>query len=312
MASTNLQTEIEELSTLITDTRTNNYAQLASLAIVFYDYILTFDDEINLVWRQSWSIGKALFFLNRYSGIFALAFNSSISTIHCPIICFHWVRYQVGSSIIAFWLVDLILALRVWALWARSKWLLLFLCLLFAATLGTSATLAAEVFRFITVMHRPGPFAPGCFPMGFPKYTYAIAIPEISNSGVLLLLTLYRTVSTVRKGRRNAPLYFLVIKDGVLYYLCIMFILLMNAFAFSSFAITAAASGLAVAIPCTFGSRILLNLRKQLRQTDQMGAGTAPTLDTMNFNADRVETEEHSLGGISSVNQSPQESQPSA
>jgi len=78
----------------------------------------------------------------------------------------------------------------------------------------------------------------------------------------------------------------------------IMFILLMNAFAFSSFAITAAASGLAVAIPCTFGSRILLNLRKQLSKTDQMGDDTVPTLATMDFNAGREESEGHSLGAI--------------
>jgi len=279
-----VQAELALVSTLIVDSRTNIYAQLASLALVLYDYFLTFPMEVELIWKRRWSISTGLYIINRYSGIFALSFNTAvyINNTFSDNFCFHWVRYEVGSSIIAFWLVDIILAFRVWALWGKSKRVLFFICLLFSMSVGACVTVTTLVFRHITVLHRPGPFASGCYPLGFPTYTYAIAIPELGNSGILLVLTLFRTVQSVRMGRRNAPMLTLFIRDGVLYYLCIMLLILMNAFAFSSFAITAAASGLLVALPCSLGSRILLNIRHQILFPKTQGA-SVHTLATMQF-----------------------------
>jgi hypothetical protein len=31
-----------------------------------FDYLLTFRDEVELVWKSRWSTGKLLFFLTRY------------------------------------------------------------------------------------------------------------------------------------------------------------------------------------------------------------------------------------------------------
>ncbi|KAL5495018.1 hypothetical protein ACEPAI_480 [Sanghuangporus weigelae] len=267
------QQELDGVALIIKDSTTNGYAQLSSLAIVLFDYLLTFDDEVALVWqRPSWGIGSILF--NRYTGIFSLAFNSAKYHHYS---CFHWVRYQIGGTIGAFWLVDIILALRVYALWGRSRRILIFLCVMFSG----NAIVAGLVFQDVTVMHRPGSFAYGCYPQGFPVWTFLLAIPEVLRSGTLLALTLIRTVRTVRMGRRNAPLFMLFIKDGCLYYLCILTILLMNAFAFSSFTITAAASGLAIAIPCVFGSRILLGLRRQLLK--QQIDPSMPSMATLQF-----------------------------
>lgn len=172
-------------------------------------------------------------------------------------------------------------------------------------------------------------------------------------------------MSTVRKGRRNAPLYFLVIKDGVLYYLwCVKLagdrrahvhldapkhfqhhvhltheririlefrhhcggirvsrglsissgyqsvltgdqidspLRTLQCFGMKAHELTDIGIQISSSIPCSFGSRILLNLRKQLRRTDQMGTDTAPTLPAMDFDAGREETEAHSLGAVSAV-----------
>ncbi|KAL5519204.1 hypothetical protein ACEPAH_887 [Sanghuangporus vaninii] len=329
------QQELDGVALIIKDSTTNGYAQLSSLAIVLFDYLLTFDDEVALVWqRPSWGIGSILF--NRYTGIFSLAFNSA-STIHCFLAayprkshilqvylnntvsdnhhhyrCFHWVRYQIGGTIGAFWLVDIILALRVYALWRRSQCILIFLCVMFSG----NAIVAGLVFQDVTVMHRPDSFAYGCYPQGFPVWTFLLAIPEVLSSGTLLALTLIRTVRTVRMGRRNAPLIMLFIKDGCLCYLCISTILLMKAFAFSSFTITAAVSGLAIAISCVFGSRILLRLRRQLLEqqidpnipsvaTMQFGVAERTThtvLDPISYDSGEVELQDTSPGTIHSSN----------
>lgn len=41
------------------------------LAILYYDYCLTFDDEVRFYWsrKRKWNIGTFLFFINRYLNI---------------------------------------------------------------------------------------------------------------------------------------------------------------------------------------------------------------------------------------------------
>ena len=35
-------------------------------AIVFFDYLVTFSDEVNSIWSRKFSLATAIFFLNRY------------------------------------------------------------------------------------------------------------------------------------------------------------------------------------------------------------------------------------------------------
>jgi len=268
--------------TLIGNNQTNVFAQVASLALLLYDYALTFGEEVDLVWRRNWSVGTGLFLVNRYTGIFSLAFNIGVflNNTLSDEFCFHFVRYQVAGTLMAVWLVEIILGFRVWALYARSRKILYFLLGLLTVAVTICTSVGYFVFRDVTVLPRPGSFLSGCYPLGFPVYTFALALPELINATILLVLTLVRTARSVRMGRRQAPMFVLFVKDGVLYYLCIVFILLMNAFAFSSFTIGAAATGLAIAIPCALGSRILLNIRHQilLPRTANVSAPSFPTI----------------------------------
>ncbi|KAF8575561.1 hypothetical protein K439DRAFT_731533 [Ramaria rubella] len=54
------------------------HATVASIAFLFYDYLITLDAEMNLVWNHRWSFGKVLFIFNRYFGAFALLFNTIV------------------------------------------------------------------------------------------------------------------------------------------------------------------------------------------------------------------------------------------
>ena len=47
-------------------------AQLAPTAIVWYDYCLTFDREVEYVWKKKLSFMTTLFFLYRYSVLLSL------------------------------------------------------------------------------------------------------------------------------------------------------------------------------------------------------------------------------------------------
>ncbi|KAF8548547.1 hypothetical protein OG21DRAFT_1516181 [Imleria badia] len=47
----------------LTSLRQNDYASLAILTAVGYDYVLTFSDEIEYIWNKPWTWVSALFIL---------------------------------------------------------------------------------------------------------------------------------------------------------------------------------------------------------------------------------------------------------
>ncbi|KAN0094507.1 hypothetical protein V8E55_002794 [Tylopilus felleus] len=58
-----------ELQSAVTSIVDNNYVTLVILTAIGYDYILTFSDEIEFVWSQSWTSVSFMFVLVRYFGL---------------------------------------------------------------------------------------------------------------------------------------------------------------------------------------------------------------------------------------------------
>jgi len=56
--------------------QSTQYAQLASSAIILFDHLVTLDGEVELIWKSPWSMGKALFILNRYYTLFSVILNN--------------------------------------------------------------------------------------------------------------------------------------------------------------------------------------------------------------------------------------------
>jgi len=98
---------------------------LASLVLLFYDYLCTFDQEVERVWLRPCSLGKSLFILNRYLPLISLTlvyigFKISLSAEGCRRLytTTAWVSHFEIS------IAQAILYLRTIALWARNRWIL--------------------------------------------------------------------------------------------------------------------------------------------------------------------------------------------
>ncbi|KAF8995823.1 hypothetical protein BDQ17DRAFT_1545022 [Cyathus striatus] len=99
-----------------------NYLRAATLAVLVYEYLLTFDLEVDFVWKRDWSIVKILFILTRYLPFFdatiilALQFLPHVSVAKCkilyPIVCF----LSIGGLI-----AEAVLTLRTWAVCGGQK-----------------------------------------------------------------------------------------------------------------------------------------------------------------------------------------------
>ncbi|KZT28174.1 hypothetical protein NEOLEDRAFT_1130172 [Neolentinus lepideus HHB14362 ss-1] len=101
----------------------------ATLALLFYDHVLTLNSEIFFIWRSNARVGKILFLFNRY---FALA--SNVTTIAVPFTtlnnssCRHYLKWCEVSLAITELFVIVLMMLRVYALYNQSRAALAILC----------------------------------------------------------------------------------------------------------------------------------------------------------------------------------------
>ncbi|KAG7092745.1 hypothetical protein E1B28_009072 [Marasmius oreades] len=179
------------------------YIEYSSLAVLLFDYMLTFGREVNYVWFKSpWNFGRMLYFLTRYlpfGGVF-LTFlvdvlrNASLST--CKILTQAAVYSTVADVIIA----EIVLTMRVWAIWSRSR----FVCFgLTAIALALASLCVATVARvpvqedtFGTDLHSAYGVCPPYFANSSAITTCWVVL--VAYESVLLILTLAKAIDLYR------------------------------------------------------------------------------------------------------------------
>ncbi|KAJ6474773.1 hypothetical protein C8R45DRAFT_1077458 [Mycena sanguinolenta] len=124
------------------------YLNLASFTLLFYDFFLTLDLEISRYRGRPLKVGTVLFFVNRYGTLFGNipVVVQNLWTIHNDPIkitdprCQHLETYHEYFIVTSQLLIGLILLLRTYVLYQRSKRVLAFMILVGVAAIGWSVT----------------------------------------------------------------------------------------------------------------------------------------------------------------------------
>ncbi|KAI3614430.1 hypothetical protein WG66_009789 [Moniliophthora roreri] len=161
----------------------------ASIAILIFDYLLTSQREIELVWAPSpWNIGRILFFLTRYTPFVGGFLTLYVDVIRdaglskCATLTQSAVYFTVADIIIA----EIILTMRVYAIWHGNRKVTLLL-------LAVAASLASiAISRVAKVEVTQNPF-------GEDLHTvYGVCPPYFAGSNTLsvcyMVLVSYETV----------------------------------------------------------------------------------------------------------------------
>ncbi|OAX35168.1 hypothetical protein K503DRAFT_868441 [Rhizopogon vinicolor AM-OR11-026] len=138
---------------IISYSQETSYFEVICLTAVVYDWALTFGQEFELVWRQRWSLMTFLYLSVRYIGIpysvitmlvvlTSISFTDAVSTI----------LYFVESwiSIIVNAMLGVMIIARLYAMYERSRHMLIFLVVTFLATRITSVVIAAILIQYIS------------------------------------------------------------------------------------------------------------------------------------------------------------------
>jgi len=257
------------------------YSTLSAFTCLLYDHVLKSGSEVELIWSHRWSFGKALFIFTRYFALFAILFGVSVmfNDSLTDKFCQEYLFWEIASTFIASLSADIILLLRIYAVYERNSKILAVV-----VTLCAAESLCILLIGFLRVPVEGTLRSIGstdCFATDIPHIYFLLWVPALLFQTVLCTLMLYKAWRTYKDDWKS-PLLSLIIRDSILYFLTIFTVYLLNCLLY---ALTPAIAGVArmwvLAIPCVLGAQLLLNMRERYFKEN-----TVPVNLTENMHAD--------------------------
>ncbi|KAF8126824.1 hypothetical protein EV363DRAFT_1224222 [Boletus edulis] len=218
--STSLAVDLESLYL-------NNCVSLVMVAAVTYDYLLTFSDEIEYIWKRRWTWVSTVFLLVRYMGLLTTLYGHYLIDHHFALTLsiikalLHW----MGPPL---YLVLLVMVFRMYALYGQSKGILTLLLFLYAGEVAVS--MAGGIIYSkpgaLLVFIPPAPDPSVCI-VQYPSWNWGrySAVPLVVLQGVMCLLAIFgfsRQALQLYKGTRRWQFnkYInLLVHQGILYFI---------------------------------------------------------------------------------------------
>ncbi|TFK35019.1 hypothetical protein BDQ12DRAFT_326465 [Crucibulum laeve] len=251
------------------------YVRVGGTALVFVDWLLTLDDEVTYIWSSTGNFGKTLYFLTRYP-----AFIDSTLSVY------HQVAYSLSAEecalhmritgvMVMFGILisELILTIRVWALYDRSRKITVFLVLFSVISLAASAvgfifSGRAETF---TAMKDISSSVPGCYPHDITNAIFIAPVILTVGLSVIFALTMVKALQYHKKGTTSFLRVFFC--GGIIYFAVLQAISIGNWMIFFlhieeyTFLLT----NLQRSMHSILSARILLDMRREAAKTTTAG-----------------------------------------
>ncbi|KAI0692515.1 hypothetical protein BC835DRAFT_51760 [Cytidiella melzeri] len=264
--------------------------QYASIALLYWDYVLTLRHEIQYLWtkKSMYRLSTGLYIFCRYALVanvlYLLAVAGKLGSS-----CNTWYKFVGGISVIGRAAVLTVFTMRTYAMWSKNK---IVLCFLGALALTCVV---------LDCLHVPGLRCTGSSSIQIANTLLSILVCVFEFSATVL--TTFRCVQSVKasgslRSQRNT-LTVRILEQGVLYFGIVSVFtvaaVILNFRAPSGFfqrllnALTLPLSGLLTA-------RFLLHMRAwDSRGTVELGPGTTYTTGVFGFQSDPAFAHESSL-----------------
>ncbi|KAH8829595.1 hypothetical protein DL96DRAFT_1064930 [Flagelloscypha sp. PMI_526] len=269
------------------------YFQLASFIMLVYDHCITFGDEVERIWKRKMTGASILFLINRYGTAIQFAFivnafnDPSWSTDFCDRV----VAFEGYTTVALVGICELIMILRIFALFSRNYFILGFLLVVLAGQIILSCYGLSTGFRAAL----PPGFV-GCIFTGpadglFPAVWYTPSVTDF----IIFVLTIVRARVYWNSQSAAMPTIIRFVQDGILYFLVIFAANLANVIIFRLAVddLKAMGASFSQCISSVMISRLVLNLRavgetnasdtflgrrmQQYRSQSSSGGGSVPS-----------------------------------
>ncbi|KAJ7493622.1 hypothetical protein FB451DRAFT_1551048 [Mycena latifolia] len=213
--------------TVVSDARLTNYLAASAITVLIADYFGTVNEEINFVWNRRWSIPSILYLWNRYITL--------ITVFSCATFMFKEIKtdnvcrsFIVAQGIVSTLLVvsfDLMLVLRVWVLYGKTRRMSYILfSMLLAELISMHVILLRPATKQSDFVHL-GPVLPGCyftvFAMSGPYFAF-YAVPPLLVTFTMFILTVYKCSKALHAGKSaELPIITLFLRDGIIWFIVV-------------------------------------------------------------------------------------------
>ncbi|KAJ7653437.1 hypothetical protein B0H17DRAFT_1163611 [Mycena rosella] len=235
--------------------------QYPSLALLYYDFALTFPKEVQYMWKERFRLSTALTIGCRYALIANVLYLLAIAD---KLGCDSWYKFVGALSVLGRVAVVAVFTMRTYAVFGKSNWVLAYMSLVGLACIALDIT------------HVPGMRCVGSssLPMSPEMLSILMVIFESSSA----FLTTTRCVMAFREGggMKNQGIMFILFEQGILYFYTISI--------FTTAAVILNYPGFFQRLPnaftlplsCILTARFILHLREweavQFRATSRSGA----------------------------------------
>ncbi|KZP01227.1 hypothetical protein CALVIDRAFT_127662 [Calocera viscosa TUFC12733] len=255
-----------------------NYGDCIAGTLTAYDYILTFKQERDLIWKAKWTPVKALFLFIRYSvildmiGFFYIEFGQQATNMSCTVV----MDMALANVCMVYLCAGTVISLRTWAIWERNR-----ICGVIIAV-AWSASVILAIYLTVCVIQGVSAFGlgdvagfAGCGAAYTPESLSAALksyIALATYEGLIFLMTVIRGIGCLFQPY---SLTFVLYRDAFLASTCLLTLTIvvavlsaMNSDVFLlPFLVSLAFYSIA---PC----RIILNLRDSTSSLDRWDLST--------------------------------------
>ncbi|KAF7367474.1 hypothetical protein MSAN_00810300 [Mycena sanguinolenta] len=196
-----------------------------------FDYALTFNLEISLIWRSKWTLPKFLFLLSRYSTVFdvPLVLYYTITPVVSVQHCAQLHEGVTWGTVLGIAVAEAILVMRTYALSGARRSVLIIFTSIWVT--GVSATIVFVVLFVKSAVFKlpPLPGIPGCYLAAANKADVVLPfIIVLINDTLIMAYTLYLGIKNYRHAR--TPLIVTLYRDSITYYVFLCIASLLNVF----------------------------------------------------------------------------------
>ncbi|KLO11856.1 hypothetical protein SCHPADRAFT_905633 [Schizopora paradoxa] len=250
---------------------TPNYASIAasrnsvaSFAFLTWDILITMGDEVEFIWNKPFAPTSYIYLFTRYfAWISQLALLCGVDTLSTsrsrhpsPAECRNWVIWETTSTQVELMAVELLLMMRVHALYNRSRRVAYGLGICYV----TEVVVMTVSITLSTINSKSTSNCETIVPLTIIAYGAASLLFEL----LLLVMTTTKVVRQLRETWRYIPMMRTILRDGLWAFALIFVAIFTNAilYGFVKNALSAVAFPWLLTVSSFSGYRLMLNLRR--------------------------------------------------
>ncbi|EIN06674.1 hypothetical protein PUNSTDRAFT_136519 [Punctularia strigosozonata HHB-11173 SS5] len=238
----------------------------STTSVLVWDWLACLPQEYKYIWKVSWSPIKVLYLMVRYYTFVVLVVTDVwFFADWQEQTCAKSLRILPGLAVAIDLCVEMVLALRVYALYARDWRIGCLLVAVLAGFLGVMIAVPILAFDYTRLPSWPGPcLVTGKASVAGPRFIIAFYASPMTLDLLFTGLTTWRALKHRRSGTASG-LIKVFLRDGILYFLSISALNLVNVIFFikADASIQSINAPMSIQLSSVLCCRLILNLRAE-------------------------------------------------